>query len=121
MEFKVRELEFGDIFIASKICKKINIKSLIKDAGIVDVTGKNKTQKEEITKEKGLEFFIDIFSNSENAETEILHLMAKWANLTSGDVASFKLKDLTEFYKQFTEVNSIEDITNFFKRAAGVK
>lgn len=121
MEFTVRELEFGDIFTATKIFKKVNIKPMIKEFGSIDLKDKTPEDIEKIQNEKGFELLMYIFENIDGVELEICRLMADLTGVKIEDVKKFKFADIKRFYDQLVSVNSAGEIMSFFKSAVGSK
>lgn len=119
MEFTVRELEFGDIFTATKIFRKVNIKPLVKEFGSIDTKDKSTEDVDRIQKEKGLELIIYIFENIDSAEMEVLKLMSDLCGIKVEDVKKFKFTDIKKFYDQLISANSAGELISFFKNAMG--
>lgn len=117
MEFTVRELEFGDIFTATKIFKKVDIKPYIKEFGSIDKKDKTPAEIEAIQNEKGIEFFMFLLDNIDTAETEISKLLGDITGLTVEGVKKLKFSDMKKAYEQFMEVNSMGNVVSFFKKA----
>ena len=115
---KVREIEFGDAFLASKLLQKIDLKKLLVEVGMKDVTGWEDAEREKAIKEKAFDFFIAMLAHIDGAEKEITNLLAAWAQITPDDVKKLKLSELKEFAEQFVAVNNVDAITRFFKKAA---
>lgn len=117
MDFKVREIVFQDLFVVSKILKKINVKEIVKNQDIIDVAGKNTEQKQKISDKKGLEFLVDIMANAGDAEKEIIQFIANLSSVKVEDVQAWKMAELQEFCKKFMESNKLTDVISFFKNA----
>jgi hypothetical protein len=117
---KVREIELGDVFLMAKIFKKIDFKTMMKEIGLQDVTGLDDGKKEEIMASKSLDFFNYLILHIDEAESDILKLIAAWGEMTPADAAKIKLSEMGDFYKQFVAVNGQEAIASFFKQATGL-
>ena len=122
MDFIVRSLEFGDIFAAGKVVKRVNLKPILKQfSNKEDVTGKTNEEKKRIELEKGIDLLIQIIENIDSGETEIYKLIADMSGLKTEDVRRFSLSDLQNFVAQFMTVNKMDEIKVFFKQATGLK
>lgn len=119
MEYTIRGLEFGDLFTAVKIVKKVNIKSFVREFGSVDKEGKSKEEIKKIQNEKGFDFFMHILENMDAAEVEIMKLMADISGLKIEDIKKLKLHELKEFYDKLIAANPIHELVSFFKQAMG--
>lgn len=118
---KVREIELGDVFLASKILKKINLKSIFDEVGIANVTGFNDDQKDSVIREKAFDFFVVIMNHVDEAEKEIMALIGAWTQVSPEEARKIKLSELKTLADEFVEINGIEVITRFFKKAANLK
>jgi len=119
---EVREIEFGDLFLAAKIFKKIDLKPFIKRLMFTDVKVKTpeeikKAQK--LAKEEGFDLFMFIIENIDDAEADLFNLLKAWTGLETEAIKKFKLVQLKEFYEKLIAANSSEGLKSFFKKAAG--
>ena len=117
---KIREIELGDVFLASKLLKKIDLKKLLQEVGMENVTGKSSEEKKAAMDEKAIDFFLAMLTHIDEAEKEIMALLAAWAQITPEEAKKIKLSEMKEFVKQFIEINGAEAITSFFEKAAGL-
>ena len=115
---KVREIELGDLFIASKILRMVDLKGMIKEIGIKTVTDVPDEEKETITAEKSLDVLMYLLGKVDEVEKEVLKLIGAWCGISPEDAAKLKFHELKEFAEQFVKVNGEENITSFFKQAA---
>ena len=119
MEYTVRELQFGDLFTAMRIVKKVNIKPQLKEFGTIDIKDKKKEEVEKIQKEKGIELFMHIIENLDMAEQDILKLMSDLSGLSAEEIKQLNFNGIKEFYDKLIEANPMEDLKDFFKQAIG--
>ena len=115
---KVREIELGDLFIASKILRMVDLKGMIKEIGIKTVTDVPDEEKETITAEKSLDVLMYLLGKVDEVEKEVLKLIGAWCGISPEDAAKLKFHELKEFVEQFVKVNGEENIASFFKQAA---
>jgi hypothetical protein len=115
---KVREIELGDLFIASKILRMVDLKGMIKEIGIKTVTDVPDEEKETITAEKSLDVLMYLLGKVDEVEKEVLKLIGAWCGISPEDAAKLKFHELKEFAEQFVKVNGEENIASFFKQAA---
>ena len=115
---KVREIELGDLFIASKILRMVDLKGMIKEIGIKTVTDVPDEEKETITAEKSLDVLMYLLGKVDEVEKEVLKLIGAWCDISPEDAAKLKFHELKEFAEQFVKVNGEENIASFFKQAA---
>lgn len=117
---KVREIELGDVFLASKLLKKIDIRKLMTEVGVMNVTGMTVEERDAAMKEKGVDFFMALLAHLDEAEKEIMALIGAWTNMTPQEAAKIKLSEIKDFADQFVKVNGSEAISRFFEKAASL-
>lgn len=115
---KVRAIELGDLFLASKIIKKIDIIAIFKKVGETDVTGLEAEEKTAIAKKKGMDIIMALFEHLDEADKEIMTLIGAWCGCTADEAKRIKLTELKSLFDQFVDVNGIENITSFFEQVA---
>jgi len=113
-----REIIFGDTFSLARIVKKMSIKNILKNIDVADITKiKDEKKRDDIQIKKGVQIFLEVFSEAGEAEIEIKKFVADFAGCKIDDVHNWKLKDIKEFIQKAIEVNSIEDIRELFTSA----
>lgn len=117
---EVREIELGDLFIASKLIKKIDLKKLIEVVGISNVTGMDEAQRDAILKDKAFDVINYLLEHLDEAETEILTLIGGWCNIDAKAAKKIKLSEIKQLADDFIRINGQENITRFFNKAAGL-
>lgn len=117
---EVRALQFGDLFVASRILNKIDIKPFVKQFQSINVKDKTPEEIEEIKNEKGIELIMHIFENMYLAEKDICKFVASMAGIKVDDVIKLSMAETKEFARLFVEANSTGEIMGFFKQAAGL-
>ena len=118
MEYKVREIEFGDLFLLTKLLKKVDLKQMVKEIGFEEIGEKDEEGKNKMTKEKGVEAVIYLLYNCDEAEQEVLNLIGAWTGVKAADAKHLKLSELTTIVSEFIEINKFEDVMSFFGKAA---
>ncbi|WP_010249228.1 hypothetical protein [Acetivibrio cellulolyticus] len=115
---EVRELQFSDLFQFAKITKKVNIKGILKQfVGSVDTKNMAEEEVDKISREKGLEIIISLFSEAGDAELEIMKFIGNLCSTNIETIQKWKFNDLKEFYTKLIEANKNEDLIDFFKQA----
>ena len=117
---KVREIELGDLFLASKIVSKIDLKEMVKEIGFAAVAGMTDEEREEVLAEKSMDILMYLIEKVDGAQKEILTLMGAWCGITAEEASKLKWSELQSFVEQFLEVNGKESIQSFFKQVAGL-
>lgn len=117
---KVREIELGDVFLASKLLKKIDLKKLLTEVGVMNIASMTDEEREAAMKDKAFDFFMALLSHVDEAEKEIMALVGAWTGLKPEDAAKIKLSEMKDFIDQFVKVNGSEAITRFFEKAASL-
>ena len=114
MEYKLRELNTGDIFKMSRILQKLELKIDFNDT---DTDLKEEIEKAEIkneTRGKISELIFKVGENLYKAEDEVSEFMADLMGLTSDE---FKKIPLAEMGKLFKKFKGLKGISDFFKLA----
>lgn len=117
---EVREIELGDLFVASKLLKKIDLKRMIKEVGISSAIGLDDEQREKALKDKALDVVNYLMEHLDEAETEILTLIGGWCGIDAKAAKKIKLSEIKTLTDEFVRVNGQDTIIRFFKRAAGL-
>ena len=117
---KVREIELGDVFLASKLLKKVDFKKLLSEVGIMSVVGLSDEERDAALKEKGFDFFLALLAHIDEAEKEIMALIGAWTGISPEDAKKIKMSEMKELVDQFVQVNGSEGISRFFEKAASL-
>jgi hypothetical protein len=115
---QVRQILFRDVFQLSRVVKRMSLKGILRNRDIVDVSKiKDKKEIEKIQVDKGIELFLEVFSECGDAEIEIMKLIADFANCSIEEVQKWNLKQIKEFIQEFLKVNTIEEVKSLFTQA----
>jgi hypothetical protein len=100
----MRELKTSDMFVMSRILKKINIKN--------EIDVKDKTQEE-----VGTQVLIAIGENLYLAEQEINTFMSGLIGITADEFSNLSIADSA---KHFADFKNLKGVSDFLKLAAGL-
>jgi hypothetical protein len=117
---KVREIELGDVFIASRIIRKIDVKSMISEIGIRDVTGLEESEIKKVTDAKAMDVIMYLMARMDDVQNDVMELIGSWCGISVEEAAKLKISELKGFVDQFVEVNGQDTINSFFKRATSL-
>ncbi|MDK2800565.1 MAG: hypothetical protein PWQ70_2184 [Clostridiales bacterium] len=106
-------LKTKDLFLITKIIKKMGLKDAIKEM-MVSVKGKKKADIEKLQEEKGMELIFYIIENLHIAEQEVYQLLANYADKSVKEIENQSINDTFELIKKLFDEG---DILNFFKMA----
>ena len=105
-------LKGTDIFLLSKIAKKINLKDIFPKSK--DLTGLPKEQVNLITRDIGINLALTIIENIYLAEEEIILLISKIKNIS---IENTREMDIEDIFNCIKEIFSNEKILSFFKQS----
>lgn len=100
MTYEMRKIKTGDIYKMSRILKKLNIKTDLKD-------GISMTQ-------AGVQVFQKALENLHQAENEVNEFMADLVGITPEEFSDLPIGETAKIFKQFQKQ---EDLSTFFKLA----
>jgi hypothetical protein len=103
----IRELKTKDIFLISKIAKKIEIHKLIKIPNIEEM---QEIDKENAKKQIGIDLFLLVFENIYLAEKEVMELISNLTGLNNIEIDALSFKELKEI---ISSIFKSEELVSF--------
>lgn len=104
----MRNLKTSDLFVMSRIIKKMNIKNELK--GLVkDVTGKTPEEKKKATQELEVDIAMLFVENIGNVEKEIYKFLADLSNKKAEDIENQPPKDTINMVKELFNQQGFSD------------